>query len=705
MREPRRRRAFDVAASLLTVLLVGCTGALPGQSPVADPSPAATSDAQPTPSAGPAQAASPAPPSDGVPECERLDYPCSLAETPSELLDRTIDLLDGARQARHQGTMADALAFLEAEPDVVKARGNDDAVVFRVDGAPESWLIDSSDTSIEPASTSNELASPVGVTLASARSVVPSAEPPRTQQSVVGTDTNNDSKIDNRDTKRALVLAPYHWQFAPWDESDLLAERLSTLPGYAGNVRYVANLRQEDRNVTLLDYQHFDAYDAIFVSTHGRRVCYSDGCEVVVSTGVRLDRDELPASLGTRTLGHYDDKANQQTSLEVYVGLLPITFQAWYPGGLDDTLLVFSACQTGGSAGNELAAAAAGDNFVMMGWSETVPADAAFEATGFFQEQLGLGLSSREAYGAVVEAGLDRSSSKGVPTFFEYISPGGDDLRLFELPTVYRDGEPLPGGADVTDLITGTPGDSEPDQLSLELRLAGVHEPGSYRIRYEIDGRPTPGTYDLSTGTEGDLRYSYIVRHDVDVGFDLKPGELTIEAIVELPEGGESRYFVSATVAAYACTLIDTATLNAELGTGFDEFEEAPYVNSCVWREPLFESWTKSSLVIIVWTEASGPFLEAQMEANPDWQVGAPLPAGIEAAYYDPGTTGNPSSIELDDGSVSIGAHANFHFKTIGMWLGLQPSGYLAVEPDVENRLLAVAGLIAQELAGDAEGQ
>lgn len=547
---PRLRPPLPVAngslllGAMLALLLTACSAA-PALEPPATGSPTqgATASVRPTTS-GPQTAGASA---GGTPNCLRFSYPCDLAETPPEVLQRVTELLAQARERRAQGTMADALAFVRGEEDVVEAFGSPDAIVFRVDGAQEAWLID------ETARSEGDSAGSA-IRLASARARQ-MAGPPPVPATVVGEDTSADGKVDNRDAKRALILAPFMWQFGEWDESDLLAQQIDQLPGYEGNVRFVANPRQTDQNVTPADYKSLGDYDAIFLSTHGHRACgtTADGqdiCYVMISTGIRLNpSDMVVGGLYRGFIPIEIFHADAESTHLIKLGITHDFFRMNFPDGLDDTLLVLSACETGNYEGNVVAAAAAGDNFVMMAWSETVPASAAFKATGLFAEKLALGLSSWEAYGAVVEAGLHTAVDEdGIPTVFQFISPGGDDVRLIELPTVYWDGEPMTDGMNISDSIIGLAGDDEPDRLELDLRLAGIDSPAIYNVRYDIDGKPARGSYDLTDARPADVEFAYFVEHEIDVGFDLPREGFTIEAIVDLPEGGESRYFVSSTL-------------------------------------------------------------------------------------------------------------------------------------------------------------
>jgi hypothetical protein len=121
-------------------------------------------------------------------------------------------------------------------------------------------------------------------------------------------------------------------------------------------------------------------------------------------------------------------------------------------------------------------------------------------------------------------------------------------VRLVELPTLEMNGQPMLDGANLSANVVGTPGDFESDKLKLDLRLIGINDKSRFSVRYEVDGDPTDGAHDLFFAREGDLPYSYTVRHEVDVGFGVPKGEMELTAIVDLPEGGESRYSVEVTV-------------------------------------------------------------------------------------------------------------------------------------------------------------
>jgi hypothetical protein len=475
-------------------------------------------------------------------ECHELGYPCSLADTPDELLEAAVALLDAALEQREQGSMDDVRAWLEAQPDVIEVIGDQHALRFRIEGCPPVWLLDVSESAKAAAMTDRPAPAP--------------APAVRTfkflgDKSVIGEDTNSDGLVDNHDQKRALVLAPYFWQFQPHDESDLLQGQLQSLRGYAGNVVFKRNPTADAQNLTLADYLYWNEFDLIHLSTHGQRIVHGNPpqTEIVIATGVHWDfsnRRDV-AYGGVLLLGAYDFD-DQQSNRVIELCLTHEFFLANYHGGLSDAMVVLSACETGDAGANLLAESMAGDRFVMFGWTESVFSSSGFAASSLLMEQLGEGLTTSAALQAVDAAGLRTvMNPDGILTSFTRFAPGGGDLRLYELPQLLDlDGQVLQDGADLSHLVIGAVADGASDRLLLISEVDGVREADrdQFTIRYRLAGNDLPGTYDLATATQtGSFRYR--VGHEVDLGFDL-PAAATVplEAVVDLPEGGQSRFRV-----------------------------------------------------------------------------------------------------------------------------------------------------------------
>lgn len=154
----------------------------------------------------------------------------------------------------------------------------------------------------------------------------------------------------------------------------------------------------------------------------------------------------------------------------------------------------------------------------------------------------------------------------------------GDDMRIREIvrllhPRATSDGPdmagpgydqaPLRDGEDLARLLVGAPGDGEDDRLRAMVEVEAIRpgEADETKIQLELDGEPIgdPKTaadgepvladvpVDAERGTDDDARLDVpLYRVDfenVPVGEDIESGrEYELEAVVSLPEGGESRY-------------------------------------------------------------------------------------------------------------------------------------------------------------------
>jgi hypothetical protein len=181
----------------------------------------------------------------------------------------------------------------------------------------------------------------------------------------------------------------------------------------------------------------------------------------------------------------------------------------------------------------------------MMGWTEIVYSSASASALAALVEAMARGVRAEEALEEVRAAGLDRSVNRyGLTAVYKRFAPAGGDERLIEVPTILDDtGEALADGTNLSSSLDGKAGDGEPDVLTLTTKLAGVVEgtEGEYGVRYELGGQEIGTGYGLTTATRLD-EYTVTVEYEITLGRDAPTEETELEAIVDLPEGGESRY-------------------------------------------------------------------------------------------------------------------------------------------------------------------
>ena len=499
-------------------------------------------------------------------ECKQKGFPCSMGEADPDARDRVLTLLQELWDVRHVGTIDDVHDYLESQTDVVDVIYDYAFVSFRVEGMTPAVFYDSTIAKSAPAGLSLSATQgtsniqPIKTTDRSADTKSKQFSGNPTTNVVVGEDTTGDGKIDQNDSKNALVLAPFEWDFAPYEESELLASRIELLPGYAGNVVFKRNQNSNlDGNILIEDWLSLGGYDIVAISTHGSRSCWilddlSNLCQVWISSGVIWDYgDELPFNLIGAWVGSRYDRDAMESRINSWV-LLGLDFwRNYYADGLDNQLLSFSACETGNFEGGELAAAIGGENFVMTGWTESVPTDAAFQTALAFYEEMAKGITTREAFDNIDGLGLFPVTHSGnVETSFEVFPSGDDDVRLIELPRLMHEDSEFPEGINISEFVTGTVGDANPDRLTLKIQIDGV-TPGSkpeFAVRYKIDDKEAFGSYDLSSASlVSGFEYRYEVSHDIDLGFPLVGGDIPIEVIVDLPEGGTSVYSTNAFLA------------------------------------------------------------------------------------------------------------------------------------------------------------
>ncbi len=178
----------------------------------------------------------------------------------------------------------------------------------------------------------------------------PRRGPPVTEDSLVGGDV---------ESKRALVLSPYFWDFDPVDSAPPAAAALEATRGYAGHVTQQLNAKKGDQTVGLDAFEHWEDYDVVFVSSHGARICGVDRCRAVIAAG------ELPPG---QPLSWHQRRYLLGTGIELVtdasgaMGMLLSAdfFRTWYPDGLDETLVIVDACQTMGPKVSDIADALRG---------------------------------------------------------------------------------------------------------------------------------------------------------------------------------------------------------------------------------------------------------------------------------------------------------------------------------------------------------
>jgi hypothetical protein len=527
-----RRTGLVAAAALLAIS--ACSGG--DDSTVDDDgvAPASTATAASEDSASTPNADTTADPASDL-ECERNGYPCSIAQVPAEVLRRSRDLATDANRRLDDGaTMAEVADWLSGLDDVVEVEGDAGAVWFRVAGGNGLWLLGDG--------LEGSRSAPAAVDVAAA------APPPAGAFTARPPDSEH-VVAPGEEIKRALVLAPVLYQFANTDDAPVVANILQGTEDYAGNVDYQGNDTVTSTDVTLDDFETWDDYDIVHVSTHGKRICAQEPCRGMIVAGP-LDAvlpsgpgDQIDKIAGLDFLDRPGVGVSIGRSGNGYVVLSADFFRAVYPGGLVDTFVFFNACQTLGSGQTDIAEAITGTSSVFVGWSEVVASLQALDAA----DALYTDMAERGVTADVAFAELDADMTVGEP-YKDHDPPvlqlldraDGDHLRIREVVELLQPGTHDP--VEFSEIpIDGTIGDGKPDAVPYRVRVDGHDElqAAAGVLHVSIDGvEASPRAVDEGS-PDGQGRWT--VDGDIELGYDLDTErDVELRAWVELPDGGES---------------------------------------------------------------------------------------------------------------------------------------------------------------------
>ncbi|QBI20721.1 cell wall-binding repeat-containing protein [Egibacter rhizosphaerae] len=454
--------------------------------------------------------------------CEQAGYPCSWAEADPAILDASVDLaLDADARHRDGDALGEVADWLADRADVEAVASGEASLMFRLAGGRPTWVV--ADEPVGPPDAATATSAPTQPDAPTTASTLP-AEP----RGVAG---------DDPDEKSALVLSPYAWDFDQ-SEGEQVAALLGGTRGY-GSVTYHENVYDTSANearlgVTAADYQSIPDHDVVHLDTHGSYACDDGDCYTRVSTG--LDIGDLERDVFT---GEVIEVSGGRTGS----ALSADTFRAMPDTG--PQIVFINACET--YSGSDLAGAlTTGRDTVFLGWDAAVDsADAADAATRFYTDLAERGVTTEEALDTLRDEGLavDRDGAE------LRRAEGREDLRLREVATLLAS-----DGTELASTDGLTLGGDDQDVLEVTVEVEGVlPDPGErsdYTVRLEVDGQRSPTSYRLDAAQAsrvGDIDGAAIYR--VDGAWQLPAGvdtsaPLDLEAVVDLPDGGESRHRV-----------------------------------------------------------------------------------------------------------------------------------------------------------------
>ncbi len=435
-----------------------------------------------------------------------------------------------------------------------------------------------------------------------------------------------------------------------FDGGATIAEIIGTTPGYfdpATNEPYVTHVvnrePMEHQNRDVLDaFYRLDEYDAMYISAHGTTECRDGECHSAIFTGYQVEDCALygeAISDAHFMCGRIDYQAasGDTTGVRSYfsIAITSDFLLEHYPAGIRNAVVWFQTCELLYSGEDDTVTPERhhfyeflkrGEYSLFFAWDNVVLSERAVAtATMFFREYTRMGVTSARAIdllrlndrlsvtydsrlrGRSVTANLHRFG-RYVPTQraadVEVRRQSGtavSDLRIREVARILdADAEPLLDGASITPFLSSNGGDGGSDSLDLHVQVDGVlpDQASEFVIRFELDGRPIGQPVPLSDANPVpfDEPYSYLARVDgVAAGVEFTSNEpYALKLIVDLPEGGDSRYdvdvvaplcFADATIAGeYQARVAGPAQVSYALGAGrvflrFTEWQHLRYLD------------------------------------------------------------------------------------------------------------------------------
>jgi hypothetical protein len=575
-------------------------------------------------------------------DCEQQGYPCSWAEVDPAVAERSRVVGEEGLDRVLDESPTETVGWLRSQEDVAEAGATADsaALWFRMEGGRRVYIEGRTPAPLDvtPMPAANDSGPPSGGApniagegrtgadlrraglldvfmsafpssafprrSSSARSEVggnavvgPKGPPARVRvRGVAGRDRNQDSEVDQRDQRRALVLDPLHWEFCYESLQDGLTRaeerrlrdrivavcegeetgedipELDISEMYDEGAVVKAELEASNvywQNVTLLKNGDVDfatvsswpEYDVIHLATHGDSRGWTFGEEVLWPRN-----GEWSSVPRTKGLEIWWVRAGEVGPKKAVYGAELDFFRTALPQGLHRSMLFINACNGLGSSPSTptpLNRHLIRGSSMFIGWSMSVGTRDAVRAAKGLYDVMSRGWSGEQALDSLpdeVRAPPLQNADGDQLTLGDLLLAGhgflgrqGADLRVQEIPELLHprsvllgmDPFPLQDGGDLVTLLDGLPGDGEEDRLSVMVDVVAVTREEAPRtsVHLELDGKMIGEPEELSLDEEVDFETFRKEFRDVPLELDVQPGEeYELAAVVEPVEGGESRY-------------------------------------------------------------------------------------------------------------------------------------------------------------------
>ncbi|SEL64155.1 hypothetical protein SAMN04488008_104406 [Maribacter orientalis] len=234
---------------------------------------------------------------------------------------------------------------------------------------------------------------------------------------------------EDRQNKKALILAPYVWYFGSDDDPLVPLNKLPKNRNYKGGVTYKANKTKSQQQISFEDYLSFNDYDVVHFASHGSKTCklteggieLSNNCRTYISTGITYQKKERQ-----KLLDLIKSKNVRGIVLEYgEIFFTPKFFSDAYPE-VNNKLFIFSSCQLGQQGDLEITF----DNILQNGqlfyWQNTVHAIDAFKAfDNMYDRMLQYGETAPTAF-----ENMPLKLKKNIP-YFKKEKERGDSVDVY----------------------------------------------------------------------------------------------------------------------------------------------------------------------------------------------------------------------------------------------------------------------------------
>jgi len=302
----------------------------------------------------------------------------------------------------------------------------------------------------------------------------------------------NEKGDEEREKKKALILAPYIQEFGTFDDGLAARKYLSKNKNYEGQINYIS------QGVLLDTYASFAEYDLVHLSTHGERFCrpiqsIEDGqpvdleingentiCRIIIDSGV-IGSEGSQELFDFVSSPEYENYKDHIILKEGTFLLKSSFFDFFYGAGLENKIWIFSACELGRQSDLVNSIENILENGHFFYWLNAVSAPDAFSAFEKFYELLvDEGLDANEAFKEIpsdLKENLRSEINDSIPipakTRLLHNQTGDPrhGIEIIEMQHLEKEDQRLQTG-DFYPLV-GDFGDGNDEALTLKVQLLG----------------------------------------------------------------------------------------------------------------------------------------------------------------------------------------------------------------------------------------